>query len=55
MPRAAKSPAPRHLWQDLLRDWQRWSAVERIVAATLVTALASVPLFSLAAFVHLSA
>jgi hypothetical protein len=55
MSAAAKGPAARHLWQDLARDWRRWSAVERIAAAGLVAALASVPLLSLAGFVHLSA
>jgi hypothetical protein len=38
MSTAAKTPAPRHLWQDLLRDWRRCSAVERVAAAALVGA-----------------
>ncbi|HUH83960.1 MAG TPA: hypothetical protein VLX85_05090 [Stellaceae bacterium] len=52
---AAKTPAARHLWQDLLRDWRRWSAIERVLATTLVAALASLPLLSLAAFAHSAA
>jgi uncharacterized membrane protein len=55
MSAAAKTPAARRLWQDMLRDWRRWSTVERIAATALVTTLGSLPLLSLAAFVHLSA
>jgi hypothetical protein len=30
--------------RDLLSDWHRWTPVERLVAATLMFLLASVPL-----------
>jgi hypothetical protein len=47
--------AASRLWRDLARDWRRWTAVERILAAGLLAALLGTPVASLAAIIHSAA
>jgi hypothetical protein len=47
--------AATRLWRDLARDWRRWTAVERILAAGLLAALLGTPVASLAAIIHSAA
>jgi hypothetical protein len=44
--------AAQRLRRDLARDWQRWTAMERIVAAGLLTAMVAGPVVSIAAILH---
>jgi cation transporter-like permease len=43
------------LRQDLAKDWRRWTAVERILAAGLLAALLVAPVVSLATLIYATA
>jgi hypothetical protein len=47
--------AATQLRQDLAKDWRRWTAVERILAAGLLAALLVAPVVSLATLIYATA